>query len=255
MGSYRKGLLLSLGSIIQVQVDLQTVVPSQRSGLKRLCPDHHQPVKQSYACPEGHPITEWVSGQETTEGWKIVKPDERPNFDANDALELIPVPAHELDEHTFAGSAIYYCQPTSSVTHEAWGVLHKILTKGKVALITKGALRKGAQKLWRVDVFRDYLVLREVVFPENIKAVPEQVETKIPKATMDLVNQFIDKLMVSWDKFDASDETRKRIDQWIAAGETVEADTKTKRVADLTTGIAAVANLQESLREAVEKAS
>ena len=252
MGSYRKGLLLSLGSIIQVQVDLQTVVPSTRSSLRRLCPEHHLPIKQSYACPEGHPITEWVNGKETAEGWKIVKPEDRPDFDADDALELVPVPADELEARTFAGNGMYYCQPTSTVGHEAWSVLHKVLTKGKIAFITKGALRKGGQKIWRVDVFRDYLVLKELVFPENIKAVPEQVDVRVPKATQTLVDQFIDSLLVEWDKVDTADETAKRIEEWIAAGETIEADTKTRRVAQLDVS-SNVVDLQERLKAAVKE--
>lgn len=249
MGSYRKGLLLSLGSIIQVQVDLQAVLPTKRSGLKRLCPEHHQPVRQNYECPEGHPVTEYVSGKETVEGWKVVRPEEKPVSLATDALELIPVPAAELEANTFGGNGFYYCQPSSAVTHEAWAVLHKILTKGKVALIAKGALRQGAEKIWRVEIFRDYLALRELVFPEHIRATPEQVDVKIPKATQDLVNQFIDQLLVGWNKFDATDETQKKIDEWIAAGDTVEADTTTKRVAEL----GQVIDMNAALQEAIKK--
>ena len=252
MGSYRKGLLLSLGSIIQVQVDLQTVVPTQRSGLRILCPEHHQPLKQSYNCPEGHPVERWVKGKQTADGWQIPKEDEKPEFDADQAFDLVPVPADQLEAHTFAGKSIYYCQPTNTVSHEAWAVLRKILAKGKIALVTKGALRRGAKKLWRIDVFRDYLVLRDIEFPENIRAVPEQVDVKIPKATHDLVNQFIDNLMVSWDTLDTTDETRQQVEAWIAAGEAVAADTKS--MAGLDDAVGAVISLQDALAKIKEGA-
>ncbi len=257
MGSYRKGLTLSLGSIVQTQVDLQAIIPAKRSGLRLLCPEHHIPLKQQYRCyndEEGHVVTEAVKGAQVPEGWKIVQEGDRPQHLATKGLELIPVPAKDLDSQTVLGSGFYYCQPSSTIGLESWAVFQRILSKGKVALIARGALRQGAEKIWRLTVFRDYLALQELVFPEEIRSTPEQVDVKVSRPVQQLVDQFVDQLLVDWDKFDSKDHNKEEIQKWLDAGELVEVDTNLPVAGDLQTQVAKVIDLQAALKEAVDKA-
>lgn len=223
IGSYRKGLLLSLGSILQTQVDLHAVRPGRSdTSLKRLCPNHHQPLKQSMKCLEGpHDVDTWVMGRENPDGWQIVE-GSRPEFEAADVLELTPVPATDLEANTFYGESIYYAQPSNLAGLQAWQVLHDLLAKHKIALVAKAALRRGStEKLWRLDLFRGYIVLRELVYPDDIRDVPEQETVKLARPLVALVNQFVDQLVTKWDNFDTTNVGRERLEEWIGQGTVV----------------------------------
>ena len=227
MSSYRKNLILSLGPI-QASVDLATVAPAQKSNIHRFCPDHKVQLRQKYSCdgPEGEHTVEWgnwMLGAETVEGLKVVREEEKPKVARADALTLSPIPAKDLDASTFSGTTMYYCTPSTEMAGQTWVIIYKLLKGGKTAFITRGALRANSEKLWRLDLFRDYLVLREVVFPDVIKDVPDPVDIKVDKATQDLVTQFVDGLMTSWDKFDSTNTMKNKMDTWMLSGETIEA--------------------------------
>lgn len=220
--SYRKGLVLSLGSVVQTTVDLHSAVPSQKpTGMHRMCPEHKLRVSQTHKCPEGHEVENFILGKPTPNGVKLAPDDPKPESEADDVLELRPVPAKEVDDNTFYGKSIYYMKPHPA-TVQAWLALQSIVSKGKVALVTKGALRRGSEKMWRIDSFRDYLVLREMVFPEDIRAVPEEVEDKLEKGTISLISQFLENLETTWDNIDTVDRSREELMKWIESGDTLE---------------------------------
>jgi hypothetical protein len=230
MGAYKKNLILSLG-LISASVDLEAVAPRVSSGLNRVCPEHTVKLKQQYLCPgtdeaESHTVAwgAWSMGRETGEGYKIVDVAERPRIEGATGFSLVPVPRKDLESSTFEGDAIYYAAPSSEHVEESWAILNKIVTQGKVALITKGALRAGTttEKIWRLSSFNGFLVLREVRFPENIKTKPAMPKVKPDKATMDLVGQFIEKLTVEWDAFDSSDTMSARMAEWMETGTDTE---------------------------------
>ena len=229
MGAYKKNLILSLG-LISASVDLETVAPRVSSGLNRICPDHAVKLKQQYICPgtetdEGHVVAwgTWNMGAETADGYKVVNQDERPRIEGASGLTLVPVPRKDLEASTFEGDSIYYASPSTEFVQESWAILNKVV-QGKSALITKGALRAGTntEKIWRLTTFNGYLVLREIRFPENIKPKPEMPKAKPDKATMELVNQFVDKLSVEWSDFDATDTMAARMSEWMNDGTDVE---------------------------------
>ena len=252
MGAYKKNLVLKLGPL-SAAVDLNAVVPSTRSGLRRLCPEHHQPVIQGYKCPEGlHEVIEWVSGAATDEGWRIVRADEKPAFPADEAVDLVPVPADQLEANTFEGGSFYYCQPSSIAHALTWEILHKTLSQKNVALVAKAALRQGTRKLWRLEVFRDYLTLRELTFPEVIRGTPERFETTVPRDMMKLVKEFTQQMMTDWDKVDVADESKPLVEQWIAEGDFVpmELSSTDKARRDTTDN---VHDLMSALKEQVER--
>lgn len=249
MGAYKKNLMLSLG-LISASVDLETVAPRAKSGLSRLCPDHTVKLKQKYECPgtadaEAHDIAwnAWVMGAETVDGWKITNEEERPRVEGSAGFQLVPVPAKDLESHTFEGDAIYYASPNNEHVEQAWQILNKVVSKGKVALIAKGALRAGTntEKIWRLTTFNGYLVLREVRFPENVKPSPEAPKVKVDKETMGMVDQFIEKLTTEWADFDATDTMAARMAEWMGEGTEVEAAAKAPadNVVDLKAALAA----------------
>ena len=248
--SYRKGLVLSLGSIVQTTVDLHSAIPSNRpaTGMHRMCPEHHLQLKQTHKCPEGdHEVSQWVMGKATDGGGLKIAPDTtRPQTPAVDILEMKPIPAKELDDNTLYGSNIYYLKPTMGTT-QAWLAMTAIVGKGQIALVSKGALRAGGEKLWRLDRFRDYLVLRDIVFPEDIRDVPETVDEKLEKGTMSLISQFMENLVTSWDDMDTVDRSREQLKAWIEQGDTVVHDQEVIDRSD------AAQSLVDQLREAIEK--
>lgn len=247
MGSYRKGLLLSLGPL-RAAVDLNTVAPEKRSGLKRLCPTHYIPLHQRYECSEGpHLVDEWVNGMEQADGgWKVVDPEEKPSVDAVRVLELTPVPTAELEANTFEGRSTYYCEPSSIGDHLNWELFRRAL-KGKMSFVARGAMRRGGEKLWRLELFRNYLVLREIMFPETIKPAPEAPDVRVDKETSLLVKKFIDTKSTEWENFDSEDTLQHKVDEWLSAG----TEKESKETGGATPPKDAVQSLQDALRAAV----
>jgi non-homologous end joining protein Ku len=226
---------------IQASVDLDTVAPTTKSNVHRYCPEHKARISQFYQCPDGEHVVgwgEWVLGAETAEGLKFVEEASKPEVARNDSLTLTPVPAKELNNTSLLGSTMYYCKPSTETAGQTWAILYRLLKGGKTALITRGALRKNSEKLWRVTLFRDYIVLREVLFPENIKDAPDPVDTKVDKATFGLVTQFVDGLMSSWDEFDTTDTMKAKTNEWLLKGTTFEAaEVKEEPTLDLTAAL------------------
>lgn len=259
MASYRKGLTLSLGSVISTQVDLYSVTPSKSdTGLHRICPDHHVQLKQTHVCfyvendeTKEHQVSNFVLGYEQGDGW-IVPDGEKPSKEAVEALELSPIPPKEVFDNTFEGSGFYYCMPSAPHSLQTWSVLNSIASKGKVALVARGNLKKAVgEKLWKLGSFRGVLALREIVFPENIKEIPKTTVpwegATVEKNITTLVNQFVANLETSWANLDTTDDSKQLIRQWIEKGQNIGAP----ETAQVKTNPTALFDaLQESLRQA-----
>lgn len=250
MGSYKKGLLLSLG-LVKVQVDLHSTKASNQSPFKRLCPKHEATTKNRIWCEEGdHEVTfaDAISGAPVSGGYRIVTKTSKPEFLASEELELTPVPVTELEAATYPSGGTYYCQPSAPTT-EAWAVFRAVLAKRKVAFVAKGQIRSGQQKLWRLNLINDYLVLQELAYPENVRATPEVVDTKVSREHLKLMQSLVDAATVGFDKLDTADANAPRIAEWIASGEL-------KTVADTSIDDAAaqVLDLKEALAQSVEAA-
>lgn len=229
--AYRKNLILSLG-LISVSVDLTTVAPRKASGLNRLCPDHTVKLSQKYKCPgtaesDEHEVAwgSWNMGYETADGYTVVNVEDKPSIEASGGLSLVPVPAKDLESATFEGEAIYYAEPSNEHVEQTWQVLNAVLKKGKVALISKGALRKGTntEKIWRLTRFNEYLVLREIRFPDNVKAAPEAPSGKLNRDLVTMAHTVIDSVTAKWEDFDSSDSMAARMAEWMGQGTEVEA--------------------------------
>ena len=253
--SYRKDFQLSLG-LVSVSVSLENVTPTSKSGMHRLCPTHHERLNQQYRCPgkgdeEAHNIEwgQWVMGGDTDKGYVIVDEGNKPDIESVNGLSLVPVPAKELEDNTIEGDALYYCKPSSEASLETWAVLRKVVGSGKLALVAKGALRKNSEKIWRVTVFRDYLVLREVLFPDRIADTPEAIDFKVPAATMKLVTQYVDSMMTTWAKMDTTDNRRQQLEAWLETGQLIDRPEAERPSA--TSGEQAV-DLMTALAQAVE---
>lgn len=227
MGAFRKELLLQIGPI-QTTVNLHSVAPSSKPSVRRVCPDHSIPLKQQYRCLEGdgHDIAwgEWDSAVETAKGWRKVDPDQRPTLEAaTKVMELVPVPAKEIADNTFATDTLYWVSPASDASLMNWTMLVRQITSGKTAFVTRGGFRKGGiERLWRLEMFRDYPVLRQLQFPETITAPPETETVTIDRATHKLVAEFIETRTSSWNDIDTTDRFEKALNEWAASGELVD---------------------------------
>jgi len=226
-------LTLSLG-LISLQVDLETAAPRQSTGLNRICSEHAVKLHQKYECPgtsdaEAHDVAwgSWNLGYETADGYKVVNQELRPKVEASPGLTLVPVPIADLQENTFEGEGIYYASPASDhvQTVQVWQVFNTILQKNKTALITKGALRGGTntEKLWRLQHWNGYIVLREIQFPENIKPSPEVPDVKVQRELVKVAETAIESMTSSWENFDSTNTVAQRLQEWMNEGSTVEA--------------------------------
>jgi hypothetical protein len=263
MPAYKKNLLLQIGPI-PTAVNLHTVKPSRNksSSVRRICPEHLVPITQQNVCEEDdtHKIFawgEWADAVETPEGWKLLKDTDRPPEDEPvDSMNLIPVPAQEIRDHTFDGDNLYYCEPSSDAYLLSWEILNRQMKAGKVAFLCRGSLRTNSKtKLWKYELFQGYPVLREVMFPEAIKPAPDtDRSTKIDKATQSLVSEFIKQSMSSWDNVDTTDDWQTRFNEWINTGEDVQVkvpDGDGTKV--LQTQHEMIAGLQEAVRKHKDK--
>jgi non-homologous end joining protein Ku len=248
MGSYKKGLLLSLG-LVKVQVDLHSATADNQSPFKRLCPEHKSLTKNRIWCEEGdHQVLfqDAISGAPTADGYRLVHKGDKPEFLASPELELTPVPAVELEEHTYPSGGTYYCLP-SAPTAEAWAVFRAVLAKRKIAFVAKGQIRNGQQKLWRLMLVNNYLTLQEITYPENVRATPEVVNVKPSREHLRLMQSLVDQATVSFTDMDLTNDNAPLIAKWIASGELkAVSDSKVEPVA------AQILDLKEALAKSVE---
>jgi len=229
MAKYKKNLTLSLG-LISAQVDLDVVAPRQRTGLSRICREHHVKLNQKYVCqgtadaePHDVPWGEWELGMDTGDGWKIPKVEEKPEVEVKAGLTLVPVPRKDLEAHTIEGEGMYYAEPSNDLALQTWTILNKIVAKGKVALVAKAAIRGGTnEKIWRLGTFNNYLVLREIRFPEAIMPAPAIKEFKVDRDTLAMAESFIEGLTKEWADFDTTDEMARRMEEWMSGGTDVD---------------------------------
>lgn len=234
MGSYRKGLMLSLG-LVTTQVDLHSVAEPKRSPLHRYCAEHHARLEQQYICKaEGEVVSDYVQGAEGPSTIRLVEKDDKPEFLKDEKLELTPVPVKDLEAHTFPQGGMYYCQPSSAATSEAWSLFKQVLDKHKTAFIAQGSLRNGERKLWRLMVFNDYLVLQELRYPEAARPVPgvqwgSEFST-LPKPSREhskLMNQLVEQAAKPWGDVNLNDPNKEQWDKWMrGAIEIDRTDTK-----------------------------
>ncbi len=229
MGAFRKNLLLQIGPI-QTTVNLLTVVPkSDKPEAKMVCPDHLIPLKQQYECRptdgDNHvvPWMTWDKAVETPKGWRKVSVDAKPTMDeASQVMELTPVSARVLADHTFTGQAIYWIEPSNEASAMNWTILVRQMKSGKTTFVTRGGFRKGGiEKLWKLELFQGHPVLREIVFPDVITDHPDVNDMSIDKDTQTLVGQFIQSRMTDWEDIDTTDRFKAALEEWVASGDLV----------------------------------
>lgn len=241
MGSYRKGLTLSLGSVLNLRVDVNSVIPSSSKSpgqTKMICTEHESGVKQQYFCETGdHHLYPHETGRgvPTADGFKVLNKEDRPQVSKVEVLELTPVPSQELIDNTVEGEAFYYLTPTTEADNALYQVIKKLSELPKMTLITRGPLRTSpVDKMWKIDVFRGTLVLREMKFPDHINKAPDFESESVDEKTYDLAKQFVGTLLSSWSKIDTTDRATAMFQQWVDSGTNIEftAPTEEKSAAE-----------------------
>jgi hypothetical protein len=229
MKAFRKDILLQIGPI-QTTVNLYSVAPSSRTSARLVCPDHTIPLKQQYRCiptddSDEHvvPWGTWDKAVETPKGWRKVNPDERPTLEAaSKVLELTPVPSKDINENTFATDTLYWVGPSNEAAATNWTILVRQIKTGKTSFVTRGGFKKGGiERLWRLEMFRGFPVLRQLQFPDTINDAPDTSTVTVDKETQNLVNQFITARMSSWDDMDTTDRFEDLLTKWVESGELI----------------------------------
>lgn len=226
--AYRKEIALTIGPI-NTLVNLYTVVPGKGKSqtVKWICADHKTPVKQQYICPEDEKVFEWGTWSQavkTPDGWKLVDPEARPTLEeASKVLELQPVATSDIGDNSFEGESVYWLEPSNEASMQTWSILVKQLKTRNIVFLTRGGFSKGGkEKLWKVELFRNFPVLRELRFPETITDPPEAEPVRVDKETTDLVKQFIDSRMATWEDIDTTDNLQAQFEKWVASGKEVK---------------------------------
>ncbi len=214
------------------------------------------PLTQQYVCNEGDTTEvfawgEWADAVETPKGWRKVRTTERPSVDKVEAMTLIPVAAQDVRDHTFEGDNIYYCEPANEAQALTWHILNRQMKSGKLVFMARGALRQGKDKLWKLELFQGFPVLREIIFPGTIRDAPEVDSMRIDKDTQDLVGQFIEQSMSSWDDVDTADSWQDQFNKWVNAGELVQVNDA--EASDTQSPDDLIAGLQEAVKKSLKK--
>lgn len=213
--AYKKNLWLKVGDFAVV-VDLHSAVPSTRpTELKTLCPEHMSSVKRKYVCAnDEHPVEKFIKARRVSGGFKVVNESGKPSYGAEDALEFVVMDESELDEFTFPSGSVYFCKPTPQ-TVANWEALKRVANKK--ALVTKGNFRRGnTRKLWRLRTFKNYLILQELIFPERVRAVPEEVtDVTVRKQTTTSLQKELESHIVDSTKFPWQDEGTAAFEKWV----------------------------------------
>lgn len=213
--SYRKGLMISVGPLINSTVDLHTVMSKPKTGLNRLCPMHHEKLKLENVCPvDDEPIAwgAWKMGRETADGWIIVDEADRPSEPRSESIEFIPVPKGEFNDSAIYGSGFYYAEPSSEASKASWTILSHMAEE--YALVGRGNFRAGTPKLWSLELFRGVLVLREVTFPEYIKDEPEIEPVEVDSNIINMAMTYASSVTQAWDDID-KDSGADRFEKWV----------------------------------------
>jgi len=221
-------------------LDLFTVAPDNRDrALKRLCRTHVHPAHQQMWCDknEPHQIEDEVKGRQNLDGeWQLVEEGERPSFEGVKKLDFVPTDRTEAERDLVLTGKMYYCAPGKDAPEDLWVLLTHLVTSKKHVLLAKGNFRKAAtQPIWKLGLFRGYLVLQQVVFPSEVREAPPAPDIKLAKNLKDLGAQFLESANVAWDEFDATDEGQELFNEWLNSGSSVASEKPKARkpVADL----------------------
>lgn len=246
MQSYRSGFQLNLG-LMSVPVNLYSVIPSNRGkGRKTLCAEHKVPIRMAYICPEDDERDpETVKAVEVTKGNYVIPETEPEPIPASDGIDFVAVPTAELEQATIATNTLYYLAPHKTAV-KAWEILYRLTRDSKATLVGRTALKSGSDKLYRLVVFNDYLVMQALEFPEHIREAPERETTTVEREIMGQAKKVLEAITVSLDDVDLSDEGLRRFLETTESGERVSISTP------VTTSAGEPIDLMEALKQSVE---
>lgn len=223
MNAYRSGFQLTIG-LMSVPVNLYSVIPSSKGKERHtLCAEHKVRIKQAYQCPEDgelNPAT--VKAVEVTKGTYVIpevtEPEEIP---ASKGIDLVAVPTNDLEKATIPTNSLYYLHPNPTA-QKAWEVLYRLAQNSKLTLLGQAALRANSQKIYRLIVFNDYLVMQALEFPEHIREAPDKESVTVEKVLMDQAKQLMEAITVPWVSVDTTDEGLQRFLAITDKGERVD---------------------------------
>jgi len=198
-------------SLVQLQVDLLSARPTDKTDFTSICPDCPEPhaVSERYICNEDaehgpYTRTELAKGREIDKVLYAVSPEDvqasaAPTMTKDDAVLVRVFPSASVNAHVRPTGTSYLLRPVGK-TVAAYAAFAEMVADPKLAFLCEVMVRNG-QKLYRIEAWNGQLALQELVRPNELAAT-EPVVLKTDKAAKAMLQQIIQNGM---EEFNADD--------------------------------------------------
>ena len=195
-------VVLNIGtSLVNLQVDLLSARPSDKTGFSSLCPSCEDPhaVSERYICSEqaGHgPFTrsQLKKGREIDKVLYSVTDKDEELVKETTITKDEPVRVRIFDAAAVAASTrptgVSYLLRPLGKTLASYAAFAEFVADPKMAFLAEVMVR-GSQKLYRLESWNGQLVLQELIRPNEL-AVAEPVVEKVSKDAKAMLKQIIE---------------------------------------------------------------
>jgi len=258
MATVTSGVTLAFGPLVSARVDVESAITSPSSHTT-LCvgsadkPHPPDKPKQSSTCPtcgNADKATFTKGRPKGKDAYVLLTDQELAAIDAEveafkgERVELFPHPSEQVKAKTLPGGKVYYLTSDAS-TAEAYALIAAALkTHPELTLCCRLALRT-AVTMFALRTFGDVLVLEQLAWPADIKAMP-MVPTSFAEGALPLAEQLLASLTRPFDPAAYRDVKADKLAEIVAAKDP-QAATAQAAVVELPTG----GDLMATLRAAV----
>lgn len=263
--AFATGVSFSLFGLMNVALDVvPQKVPNAAKGksFRLACPTCTGSVSQFYACADGHGRADGMSFTEVdlirareVDGVLVPFTDEEVAAvrEAGEvsAMTIAIHPAAQVEAATRVGEAGYRLRPgkkAKATEQQVYGVLRALAADPELAFVGTLLLPKTSEKVYRITVWNDQLVMHELIRPEMV-APADDVSDAVAPDPLVAQAQEMAKLVVT--EFEAAQYHDGAVDRLAAALE-AKATGETPVVAAAV--VAAESSLEAMLARAVEAA-
>jgi non-homologous end joining protein Ku len=230
-------VLQFFGSLVSITVDLMPTVDAgtkaKATSFKMVCPDHGEavPVQQSYVCTDDPQHGPYLPGdchkaREISKGQLAkVTPEEIAAAKASDDSEAKVLPigifdAASVERHTRPTGAVYRVQ--SQRQADVVSAFTDMVSQSPDKAFVGKMVTRGAEKVYRLSVWRGELVAQELARPEDVLPAQDGHVDYNPKL-LDQLRMMADSQVEDFDPADYADTVRLRIAELDEARRTGEA--------------------------------
>ncbi len=197
--SVASNVILSIDTFVQVRVDLLSARPTDTNEFKSLCPQCDQPEKlmQKYICAHNHgPFTsnEVAHGREIDKVLYTASDEDYAEVKAPTVLDPkapIQVRVFKAEEVTASTrpTGTSYLLRSQKSAEAAYVALAACIKDNKLAFLAEIVVR-NSQKLYRIELWNEQLVLQELIRPNEL-AQAEAVVAHVPAQALKMMKEVI----------------------------------------------------------------